>query len=81
VIDNQAPKSIIWDIALRDFAIEYVKLPTFYDDGNGNRLWMKSGSGAPYDALQFAFYSRYDLVCKNRANQAALINLPYPAGM
>jgi hypothetical protein len=81
VIDNQAPKSIIWDIALRDFAIEYVKLPTFYDDGNGNRLWMKSGSGAPYDALQFAFYARYDLVCKDRANQAALINLPYPAGM
>lgn len=80
VLDNQAPKSVIWDLYLPDWAIEYTKLPTFYDDGNGNKLWMKSGSGAPYDALQFANFARYDLVCKNRANQGALLDLPYPAG-
>lgn len=81
VLDNQAPKSIIWDIKVSDFAIEYVVLPKFYDDGNGNKMWMKSGSGAPYDALQYAQYARYDLLCKDRANQSALINLPYIAGM
>jgi hypothetical protein len=80
VIDNQAPKSIIWDINVGDFAIEYIELPHFYDDGNGNRLWMKSGSGAPYDALQYGLCGRYDLLCKDRANQSALINLPYVAG-
>jgi hypothetical protein len=80
VVDNQAPKSVIWDLHLADWAVEYVKLPQFYDDGNGNRLWMKSGSGAPYDALQYAIYGRYDLVCKNRANQSAITNLPYVAG-
>ena len=42
---------------------------------------LKSGSGAPYDALQYAVYARYDLLCKNRANQAALLDLPYVAGM
>lgn len=81
VIDNQAPKSVIWDLYLPDWAIEYVTLPKFYDDGNGNRMWMKSGSGAPYDALQYAYFARYDLLCKNRANQAALLDLPYVAGM
>jgi len=81
VLDNQAPKSIIWDIKAGDFAIEYVVLPRFYDDGNGNKMWMKSGSGTPYDALQFAQYTRYDLLCKNRANQSAVINLPYISGM
>ena len=81
VLDNQAPKSIIWDIKVSDFAIEYVELPGFYDDGNGNRLWMKSGSGAPYDALQYAIVARYDLLCKNRPNQSALTGLPYVAGM
>jgi len=81
VLDNQAPKSIIWDLHLPDWAIEYVTLPKFYDDGNGNKMWMKSGSGAPYDALQYAVYARYDLICKKRANQAALINLPYVAGL
>lgn len=80
VLDNQAPKSIIWDLHLPDWAIEYVKLPQFYDDGNGNKMWLKSGSGAPYDALQYAIFARYDLLCKNRANQSALINLPYVAG-
>jgi hypothetical protein len=80
VLDNQAPKSIIWDIKVSDFAIEYVVLPRFYDDGNGNKMWMKSGSGAPYDALQYAQYARYDLLCKDRANQSAMINLPYVAG-
>ena len=81
VIDNQAPKSVIWDLYLPDWTIEYVVLPRFYDDGNGNRMWMKSGSGAPYDALQYAVYARYDLLCKRRANQAALLDLPYVAGM
>jgi len=81
VLDNQAPKSIIWDLYMPDWAIEYVVLPKFYDDGNGNKMWMKSGSGAPYDALQYAVFARYDLICKNRSNQAALINLPYVAGM
>jgi hypothetical protein len=81
ILDNQAPKSAIWDLHLPDWAIEYVKLPQFYDDGNGNRLWMKSGSGAPYDALQYAVFARYDLLCKNRANQSAIINLPYIAGL
>ena len=81
VIDNQAPKSVIWDLYLPDWTLEYVTLPKFYDDGNGNRMWMKSGSGAPYDALQYAVYARYDLLCKNRANQAALLDLPYVAGM
>jgi len=80
VLDNQAPKSVIWDIYVPDFAIEYVKLPQFYDDGNSNKMWMKSGTGAPYDALQYAIYARYDLLCKNRNNQRALLNLPYVAG-
>lgn len=80
VLDNQAPKSVIWDLHLPDWAIEYVVLPKFYDDGQ-NKMWMKSGSGAPYDAFQYAVYARYDLLCKNRANQSALINLPYVAGM
>lgn len=80
VIDNQSPKSIIWDIKASDFAIEYVVLPRFYDDGNGNKMWMKSGSGAPYDALQYAQYARYDLLCKDRANQSAITGLPYVAG-
>ena len=81
VLDNQAPKSVIWDIKAGDFTIEYVVLPKFYDDGNGNKMWMKSGTGTPYDALQYAQYSRYDLLCTNRANQSAIINLPYVAGM
>lgn len=81
VLDNQAPKSVIWDLYLPDWAIEYVKLPQFYDDGNGNKLWMKSGSGAPYDALQYAQFARYDLLCKNRSNQSAIINLPYVSGL
>lgn len=81
VLDNQAPKSTIWDLYLPDWAIEYVTLPKFYDDGNGNKMWMKSGSGAPYDALQYANFARYDLLCKNRSNQSALINLPYVSGM
>lgn len=80
VLDNQAPKSVIWDLHLPDWAIEYVKLPQFYDDGNGNRMWLKSGSGAPYDALQYAIFARYDLLCKNRANQSAILNLPYVSG-
>lgn len=81
ILDNQAPKSVIWDIHVPDFSIEYVVLPKFYDDGNGNRLWMKSGSGAPYDALQFSYYARYQLLCKNRANQRALLDLPYISGL
>jgi hypothetical protein len=81
VLDNQTPKSVIWDLYLKDWAIEYVALPQFYDDGNGNKLWMKSGTGAPYDALQYAVYARYDLLCKNRNNQGALLNLPYISGM
>jgi hypothetical protein len=81
VLDNQAPKSVIWDLFLGDWAIEYVKLPTFYDDGNGNKLWMKSGSGAPYDSLQYSVMARYDLLCKNRANQSALLDLPYISGL
>lgn len=81
VLDNQAPKSVIWDLHLADWAIEYVKLPSFYDDGNGNKLWLKSGTGAPYDALQYACFARYDLLCKNRANQSALLDLPYIAGL
>jgi hypothetical protein len=81
ILDNQAPKSVIWDLHLPDWALEYVVLPKFYDDGNGNKLWMKSGSGAPYDALQYAVYARYDLLCKNRGNQSAIINLPYIAGL
>jgi len=80
IVDNKAAKSIIWDLSLPDWAIEYVKLPTFYDDGNENKMWMKSGSGAPYDALQYAVYARYDLLCKDRANQSAITNLPYVAG-
>lgn len=80
ILDNQAPKSVIWDLHVPDWAIEYVKLPQFYDDGNGNRMWLKSGSGAPYDALQYAIFARYDLLCKNRANQSAILNLPYVAG-
>lgn len=81
VIDNQTPKSVIWDLYLPDWAIEYVALPKFYDDGNGNKMWMKSGSGAPYDALQYAQFARYDLVCKNRNHQRALLDLPYLSGM
>lgn len=81
VLDNQAPKSVIWDLYLNDWAIEYVKLPQFYDDGNGNKMWMKSGSGAPYDALQYAVFWRGDLLCKNRSNQSALTGLPYVSGM
>lgn len=81
LLDNQAPKSIIWDLYMPDWAIEYVVLPKFYDDGNGNKMWMKSGSGAPYDALQYAIYARYDVICKKRMNQGAIINLPYVAGM
>ena len=81
VLDNQSPKSIIWDIKAGDFAIEYVVLPRFYDDGNGNKMWMKAGTGTPFDALQFAQYSRYDLLCKDRANQSAIINLPYVSGL
>jgi hypothetical protein len=81
VLDNQAPKSVIWDLYLSDWAIEYVVLPKFWDDGNGNKMWVKSGSGAPYDAFQYANYARYDLLCKNRSNQSALINLPYVSGM
>lgn len=80
VLDNQCPKSVIWDIYVPDFAIEYVVLPKFYDDGNGNKMWLKSGTGAPFDALQYALYARYDLLCKNRNNQRALLSLPYVAG-
>jgi hypothetical protein len=81
VLDNQGPKSVIWDLGLPDWAIEYVKLPQFYDDGNGNKMWMKSGTGAPYDACQYAIFGRYDVLCKNRSNQGALTDLPYLAGM
>lgn len=81
ILDNQAPKSIIWDVHVPDFTVEYVVLPRFYDDGNGNRMWMKSGTGTPYDALQYAIYARYDLMCKNRANQSAITGLPYVSGM
>src|SRR5438477_25580 len=80
IVDNQAPKSVIWDLYLPDWTVEYVKLPSFYDDGNGNKMWMKSGSGAPYDALQYGVYARYDLLCKNRSNQSAILNLPYVSG-
>lgn len=80
ILDNQAPKSVIWDIHVPDWAIEYVVLPRFYDDGNGNKMWLKSGSGAPYDALQYSIYARYDLLCKNRSNQSAIVNLSYVSG-
>lgn len=80
ILDNQAPKSVIWDLNAGDWAIEYVVLPRMYDDGNGNKMWLKSGVGSPYDALQYAVFWRGNLVCKNRANQSAVTNLPYLAG-
>lgn len=81
--DLQAARSRIDILNLPDWAIEYTKLPGFYDfnGDKGQKLIQKSGSGSPYDALQFVCIARYDLVCKDRRNQAAITNLPYIAGL
>lgn len=81
--DLQAARSRIDFLNLQDWAIEYTRLPGFYDfhGDKGQKLIQKSGSGSPYDALQYAPYARYDLVCKDRRNQFAITNLPYVSGL
>jgi hypothetical protein len=81
--DLQAARSRMDFLNLPDWAIEYTKLPGFYafNGDKGQKLIQKSGSGAPYDALQYSPYARFDLVCKDRRNQYAIVNLPYVAGL
>jgi hypothetical protein len=81
--DPQAARSRIDILNLKDWAIEYTRLPSFYDfhGDKGQKLIQKSGSGSPFDALQYVVIARYDLVCKDRKNQAAITNLPYISGL
>lgn len=83
VLDDNCARSDIWGLHLPDWAIEYTRLPSFYDfDGDSSKkLYQKSGVGAPYDVLQYAVHARLDLVCKNRLNQWGIRNLPYVAGL
>lgn len=83
VLDDHCSPADIWGLHLPDWAIEYTRLPSFYDfDGDPNKkLYQKSGTGAPYDVLQYGVHSRYDLVCKNRQNQWGINNLPYVAAL
>jgi hypothetical protein len=80
-LDNDCQRSIIWGIKLSDFKIEFVRLPGFYTDANGNKLWQKPTEGTIYDQLQYALVARYDLFCEERRNQWAIQNLPYAAGV
>lgn len=81
--DLQAARSRIDFLNLPDWAIEYTRLPGFlgWHGDKSQKLIQKSGSGSPYDALQYELLSRYDLVCKDRRNQAAIVNLPYVSGL
>jgi hypothetical protein len=82
-VDYQCPRSVIYGLNLPDWAIEYTRLPGFYEfnrDPN-QKLYQKSGSDAPYDALQYGIFARYDLVCKNRKSQWAVVGLPYVSGL
>lgn len=80
-IDNQCARSDIYGVRFSDWAIEFIKLPGFYTTAEGNKLWQKSGTGAPYDAVQFALNCRMDLVLKRRERQFRITNLPYVAGL
>lgn len=80
-LDDDCAQSDIWGVRYSDWAIEFVKLPGMYTTPGGDKLWQKSGSGSPYDAVQYAVYARYDLVCKDRRRQFRIKNLPYIAGL
>jgi hypothetical protein len=82
-VDLNCARSDMWLLNLPDWKIEYTRLPSFYDESGDNtrKLWQKSGSGAPYDVLQYAVHGRYDLLCVDRRNQAGIRNLPYVAGL
>lgn len=80
-LDLNCQRSVLYLLKFSDFAIEFIKLPGFYALANGDKLWQKPTSGGVYDVVQWAMVARYDLICKDRRNQAAIINLPYVAGI
>jgi hypothetical protein len=80
-LDNDCAQSDIWGVRFSDWAVEFVALPGMYKTPSGDKLWQKSGSGSPFDAVQYAVYARYDIVCKDRRRQFRIQNLPYLAGL
>jgi hypothetical protein len=80
-LSAKCARSDIWGIRFSDWAIEYLKKPGLYEDAHGEKMWQKSGSGTPYDAVQFAIHWRGDLVLKKRERQFRIKNLPYIAAL
>lgn len=80
-LSAKCARSDIWGIRFSDWAIEFIKKPGLYQDAHGETMWQKSGSGTPYDAVQFAIHWRGDLVCKHRERSLRIKNLPYQSGL
>lgn len=80
-VDSNCPRSEIYGVRYSDWFVEFIKLPGMYKTAEKNTVWQKSGSGTPYDALQYANCARYDLVCKRRERQWRITGLPYLAGI
>lgn len=72
--------SDLWGLRLSTWAIEFVKLPGFYEFDDGRRLIQKPGAGVYYDAFQYAIYARYDVICKDPKSNFRIKRLTYTAG-
>lgn len=78
--DLDCAPSDIWGLRFSSWAIEFVRLPGFYEFNEGQKIIQKPGSGIYADAFQYAIYARYDLVCKDPRQNFRLKNLPYTVG-
>lgn len=78
--DLDAAPSDLWGLRFSTWAIEFVKLPGFYEFDDGKRLIQKPGVSTYYDAFQYGIYARYDVICKDPKSNFRIKRLTYPAG-